>query len=436
MKAAAAKSVVVKPGGPLQGRIEVPGDKSITHRAIMLGGLARGETLIRGYLPADDCLRTVAAMRALGRMIDTVDSDDRPALRIAAGDGALREAEDVIDCGNSGTSIRLLTGLVAGLPMCTVLTGDASLRRRPMARVVEPLRAMGALIVGREDGRLAPLAVVGRRLKAGDFRLPVASAQVKSAILLAGLGAEGRTAVYEPSVSRDHTERMLRAFGVPVSTEGGAVSVTGPVTLTGTTVDVPGDISSAAFLIAAALLVPGSELEIGRVGVNPTRTGLLDILASMGASVKLGNARELSGEPTASLTVRTTRLRGTTIKGGLVPRAIDEFPILCVLAAFAEGETVIDDAGELRVKESDRIHVMAEELGKMGIRVEERPAGMRIVGPQRATGARCSSHGDHRIAMALAVAALRASGPTTIDDVECVGTSFPGFFELLERVRR
>ncbi|HET8760140.1 MAG TPA: 3-phosphoshikimate 1-carboxyvinyltransferase, partial [Nitrospiria bacterium] len=388
------------------------------------------------YLPADDCLRTVAAMRALGRVIDTVESDDRPALRIAAGTGALREAEDVIDCGNSGTSIRLLTGLVAGLPMCTVLTGDASLRRRPMARVVEPLREMGAMIVGRDDGRLAPLAVAGRRLKAGEFRLPVASAQVKSAILLAGLGAEGRTAVSEPSASRDHTERMLREFGVPVATDGGAVSVTGPVNLTGTTVDVPGDISSAAFLIAAALLVPGSELEIGRVGVNPTRTGFLDILASMGAAVKLGNAREVSGEPTASLTVRTAPLRGATIKGQLVPRAIDEFPILCVLAAFANGETIVDDAGELRVKESDRIRVMAEELGKLGITVEERPAGMRIVGPQRATGGRCSSHGDHRVAMALAVAALRATGPTTIDDVECVGTSFPGFFELLDRVRR
>jgi 3-phosphoshikimate 1-carboxyvinyltransferase len=430
------KAAVVKPGGALQGRIEVPGDKSITHRAIMLGGLARGETLIRGYLSADDCLRTVSAMRALGRDIDTVESDDRPALRIAAGTGALREAEDVIDCGNSGTSIRLLTGLVAGLPMCTVLTGDASLRRRPMARVVEPLRAMGAMIVGRDDGRLAPLAVAGRRLKAGEFRLPVASAQVKSAILLAGLGAEGRTAVSEPSASRDHTERMLRAFGVPVSVDGDAVSVTGPVGLTGTTVDVPGDISSAAFLIAAGLLVPGSELEIGRVGVNPTRTGFLDILASMGASVKLSGAREVSGEPTASLTVRTTSLRGTTIKGHLVPRAIDEFPILCVLAAFANGETIVDDAAELRVKESDRIHVMAEELGKLGITVEERPAGMRIVGPQRATGARCSSRGDHRVAMALAVAALRATGTTTIDDVECVGTSFPGFFELLDRVRR
>jgi 3-phosphoshikimate 1-carboxyvinyltransferase len=437
VKAAAAKSAVVKPGGALQGRIEVPGDKSITHRAIMLGGLARGETLVRGYLPADDCLRTVAAMRALGRVIDTVDAGgDRPALRITEGTGSLREAEDVIDCGNSGTSLRLLTGLVAGLPMCTVLTGDASLRRRPMGRVVEPLRAMGALIVGREDGRLAPLAVVGRRLKAGEFRLPVASAQVKSAILLAGLAADGRATVSEPSPSRDHTERMLRAFGVPVRVEGGTVSVDGPAGLTGTTIEVPGDLSSAAFLMAGALLVPGSELEIGRVGVNPTRTGFLDILKNMGASIKISDAREASGEPMASITVRTSPLRGTAIRGDMVPRAIDEFPILCVLAAFADGETIIDDAAELRVKESDRIHVMAEELGTMGIKVEERPAGMRIVGPQRATGARCSSRGDHRIAMALAVAALRATGPTTIDDVECVGTSFPGFFELLERVRR
>jgi 3-phosphoshikimate 1-carboxyvinyltransferase len=429
------KAVVVEPGRPLQGRVEVPGDKSITHRAIMLAGLARGETVVRGYLPADDCLRTVAAVRAMGRTIEAVESDGRPALRITS-TGVLREADDVIDCGNSGTSLRLLAGLVAGHPMCTVLTGDASLRRRPMGRVVEPLRAMGAHIVGRDEGRLAPLAVAGRGIKGIDVRLPVASAQVKSAVLLAGLAAEGRTSVTEPSPSRDHTERMLRAFGVPVRVEGATVSVDGPAGLAAAELDVPGDLSSAAFLIAASLVVPGSELMIARVGVNPTRTGFLDIVKRMGASITVEGAREVSGEPVASLIVRTSVLRGTTVKGDLVPRAIDEFPVLCVLAAFAQGETIIDDAGELRVKESDRIHVMAEELGKLGITVEERPDGMRIVGPQRATGARCSSHGDHRVAMALAVAALRASGPTTIDDVECVGTSFPGFFELLDRVRR
>lgn len=429
------KAAVIEPGRALQGRVEVPGDKSITHRAIMLGGVARGQTLVRGYLPADDCLRTLAAMRAMGSTIEAVEADGRPTLRIN-GTGALREPADVIDCGNSGTSLRLLVGLVAGLPMCTVLTGDASLRRRPMGRVVEPLRAMGAHIVGREEGRLAPLAVAGRGLKGSAVRLPVASAQVKSAVLLAGLAAEGRTSVTEPAPSRDHTERMLRAFGATVSREGGAVSVDGPTGLTGIEVDVPGDVSSAAFLLAASLLVPGSELMIERVGVNPTRTGFLDVVKRMGASIAVEDEREVSGEPVASLRVRASALRGTTVNGNLIPRTIDEFPVLCVLAAFAQGETIIDDASELRVKESDRIHVMAEELGKMGIRVEERPAGMRIVGPQRATGARCSSHGDHRVAMALAVAALHAAGPTTIDDVECVGTSFPGFFELLERVRR
>ncbi len=429
------KAVVIEPGRPLQGRVEVPGDKSITHRAIMLGGLARGRTVVRGYLPADDCLRTVAAIRAMGRTIEAVESNERPALHITEA-GALREADDVIDCGNSGTSLRLLTGLVAGLPMYTVLTGDASLRRRPMGRVVEPLRAMGAHIAGRDDGRLAPVTVTGQRLKGIDVRLPVASAQVKSAVLFAGLAAEGRTSVTEPSPSRDHTERMLRAFGVPVRADGATVSIEGPASLSAVELDVPGDVSSAAFLIAAALLVPKSELMITGVGVNPTRTGFLDIVRRMGAAMTVDGARDASGEPVASLTVRTSSLKGTTVKGDLVPRTIDEFPVLCVLAAFAQGETIIDDAGELRVKESDRIHVMAEELGKLGITVEERPAGMRIVGPQRAVGARCSSHGDHRVAMALAVAALRASGPTTIDDVECVGTSFPGFFELLDRVRQ
>lgn len=429
------KAVEIEPGRPLQGRVEVPGDKSITHRAVMLGGLARGETTIRGYLPSDDCLRTVGALRAMGRTVEDVESSNRPTLRLR-GSGPFREPEDVIDCGNSGTTLRLLTGLVAGLPMCTVLTGDASLRRRPMGRVVEPLRAMGAHILGREEGRFAPLAVAGQRLKGLEVRLPIASAQVKSAVLLAGLAAEGRTAVTEPVRSRDHTERMLGAFGVPMHVDGLTVSIDGPASLSAAEIDVPGDVSSAAFLIAAALLVPRSELIIERVGTNPTRTGFLDVLKQMGASVGVEGVREVCGEPIATVVARASVLRGTTIKGDLVPRTIDEFPILCVLAAFAQGETIIDDASELRVKESDRIRVMAEELGKLGITVEERPAGMRIVGPQRAIGARCFSHGDHRVAMALAVAALRASGPTTIDDVECVGTSFPGFFELLDRVRR
>ncbi len=430
-------TAVVGPGRPLRGRIAVPGDKSITHRAVILGGIARGETVVLGYLASDDCLRTVAALRAMGCAIEETASDGRPALRIrGAGIDALREPADVLDCGNSGTSLRLLTGLLAGRPMFSVLTGDVSLRRRPMGRVVEPLRAMGAQIAGREDGRFAPLAIVGRRLKGAEARLPVASAQVKSALLLAGLSAEGRTSVTEPQRSRDHTERMLRAFGAAVDVQGPTVSLRGPQALTATDVDVPGDLSSAAFFIAAALLVPGSELRIERVGVNPTRTGFLDVLRAMGASVSVENAREASGEPVADVVVRSSALRGTVIKGELIPRTIDEFPILCVLAARAEGKTVIDEAQELRVKESDRIAVMAGELRRMGVSVDETPAGMRIVGPRTFVGAECDSHGDHRVAMALAVAALTATGSTTIRDVTCVGTSFPGFFELLERVRR
>lgn len=427
-------AVAVAPGRPLKGRIRVPGDKSITHRAVMLGGIAAGETVVRRFLPSDDCLRTVSALRAMGRSIDEVQSDGHPALRIT-GAAALREPEDVIDCGNSGTSLRLLTGLVAGRPMCTVLTGDASLRRRPMARVVEPLRTMGAQIVGRQDGRYAPLAVAGRPLKGMAARLPVASAQVKSALLLAGLSAEGRTTVTEPHRSRDHTERMLRAFGVPVNVDGDTVSIDGPCSLIGADIEVPGDLSSAAFLIAAAVLVEGSALVIERVGVNPTRTGLLDVLGEMGASIELINRRDLSGEPVADLVARPSSLRGVRVGGDLIPRMIDEFPILCVLAACATGETLIEDAQELRVKESDRIRVMAEQLGRLGVIVEERPAGMRIVGPQRITAGRTASRGDHRVAMAMAVAALRGNGSTTIDDVECVATSFPGFFALLEAAR-
>ncbi|MBI3608606.1 MAG: 3-phosphoshikimate 1-carboxyvinyltransferase [Nitrospirae bacterium] len=430
-------TAVVSPGRALQGRLAVPGDKSVSHRAVILGGLARGETVVRGFLASDDCLRTVAAFRAMGRTVDEVTAAGRPTLRIR-GDGAagLREPGDVLDCGNSGTTIRLLAGLLAGRPMFSVLTGDASLRRRPMARVVDPLRTMGAQIAGREEGRYAPLAIMGRRLKGGTVRLSIASAQVKSALLLAGLSAEGRTTVTEPQCSRDHTERMLRAFGAAVSVDGATVSVSGPSELAATEVEVPGDLSSAAFFIAAALMVPGSEVVIERVGVNPTRTGFLDVLRAMGASVVVEGAREVSGEPVADLIVRAGPLRGTVIRGELIPRTIDEIPVLCVLAALAEGETVIEGAEELRVKESDRIAVMAEELGRLGVTVEERPAGMRIVGPQKPVGAECDSHGDHRVAMALAVAALTAKGPTTIRDVECVGTSFPGFFELLEAVRR
>jgi 3-phosphoshikimate 1-carboxyvinyltransferase len=421
----------VRPANRLTGRAEVPGDKSISHRAALLGGIAQGVTEIHGYLEAEDCLRSLAAIEALGVEVTRKGPGE---YRIAgAGLRGLCEPGDVIDCGNSGTTARLLLGILAGQPFWTMLTGDESLRRRPMGRVAEPLRRMGATVVGRADGARLPLAVRGAdRLTAIDYLLPVASAQLKSALLLAGLYAGGPVTVREPAVSRDHSERMLRRFGVLVETTDGMVRLT-PSELTGTTLRVPGDLSSAAFLLAAALVVPGSRVTVAGVGLNPTRTGLLDVLGEMGARLVV-TPEERPGapvEPRGSIGAETSELRGTRIAGALIPRLIDEVPVLAVVAAVAEGRTEIRDAAELRVKESDRIAMLARGLGAMGVRVSELPDGLAIDGGARLRGARVASGGDHRLAMALAVAGLAAEGETVVEDTACIDTSFPSFAETV-----
>ncbi|HEV2438454.1 MAG TPA: 3-phosphoshikimate 1-carboxyvinyltransferase [bacterium] len=418
-------SIVVAPGRALRGDVRVPGDKSISHRAVLLGALARGTTPVDGFLRAEDCLATVRCVRALGVEVD----DDGDRLTVHG--GALRQPGDALDVGNSGTTIRLLAGILAGQPFRSTLTGDASIRRRPMDRIAEPLRRMGARITGRDRGRLAPLTVEGGGLRAIAYATPVASAQVKSAILLAALFADGETAVTEPSQSRDHTERMLAGFGVPVVREGLTVRLRGPAAPAAAPVRVPGDISSAAFFLVAAAMVPGSVVTVRDVGLNPTRTGVLDVLRAMGAAVDIQNARDDGGEPAGDVTVRAASLRGTTIGGDLVPRLIDELPVLAVAASVADGETVIKDAAELRVKESDRIAALARELGAIGARVEAQPDGLAIRGVPRLRGGRAASGGDHRVAMALAVAGLRAADPVTVDDTDCIRTSFPGFEETL-----
>ena len=421
----AARPLVVTPGHPLRGEVRVPGDKSISHRAAILGALARGTTRVSGYLRAEDCLSTLRCLRALG-----VSIDDRGADLEIRG-GALQEPGEILDVGNSGTTIRLLAGALAGHRFHSVLTGDGSVRRRPMDRVTDPLRRMGARISGPQGGRLAPLVIDGGGLRGIAHVTPVASAQVKSALLLAGLFAEGETAVNEPMQSRDHTERMLSAFGAEVGRDGLTTRLRGPQGLRGTAVRVPGDLSSAAFLLVAAALVPNSELAVAGVGLNPTRTGFLDVLKLMGASVAVRDHTDESGEPVGTVVVRASRLHGVTIGGALIPRVIDELPVLAVAASLAEGETVIRDAAELRVKESDRVSMLARELGRLGARVEPQPDGLAIVGRRRLRSGRVSSGGDHRIAMALAVAGLCADGPVTVDDPACIETSFPGFAAAL-----
>jgi 3-phosphoshikimate 1-carboxyvinyltransferase len=399
----------------------------------MFGSLAEGETRVRGFLPGADCLSTMECFRKLGVQIDVVS----PTELVVHGVGlhGLQEPTDLLDVGNSGTTARLMLGILAGQSFHAVITGDASIRRRPMARVSVPLREMGAKIDGREEGRLAPLSVRGKRLQAMHYDMPVASAQVKSAVLLAGLFADGNTSVREPEATRDHTERMLRAFGVEVHTEDNVVTVQGGSALRATDIDVPGDISSAAFLLVAAAILPGSDVTIRNVGVNPTRTGILDVLREMGADIEELNQRESGGEPIADLRVRGGELRGTVVSGAIIPRLIDEVPVLAVAATQAVGVTEIRDAAELKVKESNRIATTAHELRKFGAQVEELEDGLRITGRTKLRGgAQIDTYHDHRIAMAMAVAGLVAEGTTTIDDWESVDVSFPGFHELVQNL--
>lgn len=417
--------------GPLRGEITVPGDKSISHRSIMLGSLASGTTEVHGFLQGEDSLATLRAFRGMGITIEEF-GDGR--LRIEGrGLHGLQEPADVLDCGNSGTTMRLMLGLLSGQAFFSVLSGDQYLRRRPMKRVVAPLGTMGARIWGRKNGELAPLSIQGAALQATAYDSPIASAQVKSALLLAGLYADGDTTVREPHLSRDHSERMLRYFGAEVSPFEGGVTVAGGARLLGQEVFVPGDISSAAFFLVAALITPGSELLIRNVGVNPTRSGIIDILRQMGGSIELLDERERSGEPVADLLVHSSDLRGIEIGGALVPRAIDEFPVISVAACFAEGRTIIRDARELRVKETDRIAAMCEALNAVGGRVEAREDGMVVQGIETLDGGTVASCGDHRIAMSMAIAALRSSAAISIDDTDCTETSFPGFWRLLQQ---
>jgi 3-phosphoshikimate 1-carboxyvinyltransferase len=421
-------------GFALRGTVTLPGDKSISHRALMLGALAQGETTIQGLLLGEDPRSTAACFRAMGAAISELNSEQVTIQGI--GLGQLREPVDVLDAGNSGTTMRLMLGILASHPQTFfTVTGDASLRSRPMLRVIQPLREMGAEIWHRSGG-YAPLAVQGQRLTPIHYHSPIASAQVKSCILLAGLMVQGETTVTEPALSRDHSERMLRAFGAEIRIDPTTHSATvvGPARLTGQTVIVPGDISSAAFWMVAAAIVPNSELLIRNVGVNPTRTGILEVMQHMQADVTLENERLVAGEPVADVRVRHSRLQGCTIGGSLIPRLIDEIPILAVAAAFAHGKTVIQDAAELRVKESDRLAVMAAELNRMGAQVTELPDGLEIMGGTSLQGTEVDSHTDHRIAMSLAIAALMAQGTTTIRRAEAAAISYPDFTPTLQTV--
>ncbi len=423
-------------GLSLQGRLKVPGDKSISHRALMLGAIAQGETIIEGLLLGEDPRSTAKCFQMLGATISELNTERVVVEGI--GLGQLSEPLDILDAGNSGTTMRLMLGILASHPgRVFIVTGDHSLRSRPMSRVVKPLQEMGAQIWGRQGNSLAPLAIQGQKLKPIHYHSPIASAQVKSCILLAGLMTEGETTVTEPALSRDHSERMLRAFGAQLSIDPdtNSVTVTGQAKLQGQKVIVPGDISSAAFWLVAATIVPDSELVIENVGVNPTRTGILEALALMDADIVLENEREVAGEPVADLRVRYTRgLKGCTIGGDIIPRLIDEVPILAVAAIFAQGTTIIKDAAELRVKESDRLAVMASQLTRMGAQVTELPDGLEITGGTPLHGADVDSYTDHRIAMSLAIAALNAKGTTSIHRAEAASISYPNFIATLQQV--
>lgn len=422
--------LTVKKIAPFQTVVTVPGDKSISHRSVMIAAIAEGDSAIENFLPGEDCLSTVRCMRQLGVEIEQT----APSSLIVHGRGlhGLKETDDYLDVGNSGTTIRFLSGLLAGQEFFSVLTGDASIRRRPMGRVVTPLWQMGARIWGRDGDRLAPLAIKGSSLRGIHYQSPVASAQVKSAVLLAGLYARGETSVTEPAPSRDHTERMLAGFGARVETDG-LTAVLKDGTLTGRPVLVPGDISSAAFFLAAAAIIPDARITVENLGLNPTRTGILEVLEEMGAKVEINNRSNISGEDLGDVTVTGRGLKGTEIGGSLIPRLIDEVPVLAVVAAMAEGRTVIRDAEELKVKESNRLEATAAELRRFGVDIQETGDGLSIMGGRDYHGAVCQSYNDHRIAMACALMGL-AAGETTVHGAECVNISFPGFAELLARL--
>ncbi|WP_078428489.1 3-phosphoshikimate 1-carboxyvinyltransferase [Alkalihalobacterium alkalinitrilicum] len=416
----------------LNGTIKVPGDKSISHRAVMFGAIANGTTTIEGFLPGEDCLSTIACFQKLGVHIDA--QGDKVKVD-GNGWSGLTEPTEILDVGNSGTTTRLMLGILATRPFHSVVIGDASIGKRPMSRVTNPLREMGALIDGRNNGNLTPLSIRGGTTRGIAYSSKVASAQVKSSILLAGLQSEGVTSVTEPELSRDHTERMLQAFGVEVERDGLTVSVKGGQELTGQHVIVPGDISSAAFFLVAGAIVPNSHIVLKNVGINPTRTGIIDVLRKMGASLELMNEKETNGEPVADIVISTSELKGCEIGGDIIPRLIDEIPVIAVLATQAQGKTVIRDAEELKVKETNRIDTVVSELKKLGAKIEATDDGMVIEGPIQLNGNTVNSHGDHRIGMAMAIAGCIANSSVTVEKSEAIAVSYPNFFEHINSLQ-
>ena len=425
-------NAVIKPSGKLRGEITVPGDKSISHRSVMLGSIAKGDTRISGFLTGEDCLSTIDCFKKLGIDIEVNGTD---VTVHGKGLKGLSAPAETLDVGNSGTTLRLMSGILSAQPFTTRLTGDSSIQKRPMGRVASPLGLMGAKITSENEKMTAPLTIEGQRLHGIDYTLPVASAQVKSALILAGLYADGETRITEPEATRDHTEIMLNYLGADIRKEGDTIVVRPAAELTGKDITVPGDISSAAYFIAAALISKDSEVLIKNVGVNPTRTGIITAFKAMGGNIELTNERTVCGEPVADILVRSSRLHGVVIKGAIIPKLIDEIPVIAAAACYASGETVIADAAELRVKESDRIKTMAAELGRMGANVIQTDDGMIILGGIPLHGAVCESYNDHRVAMSVAVAALGAKGETQIKDCGCVDISFPGYFDALKSLR-
>ena len=423
----------------LQGTLTVPGDKSISHRAVMFGALAEGTTTIHGFLKGADCLSTIDCFRKMGIQIE---EKDQTIYVHGKGLHGLNESKEILDVGNSGTTTRLISGILAGQNFPSVLSGDASLNARPMQRIMTPLSMMNADITSCKDNGCAPLTIKGKPLRAIHYESPVASAQVKSCVLLAGLYADGETSVTEPALSRDHTERMLRSFGANVRSQGRTCTITPPETLHSQHIEIPGDISSAAFFIVAGLITPGSEIHIQNVGINDTRAGILKVCEAMGGSISYENIREEGGEPVADLTVRSSALHGTVIEGDIIPTLIDELPVIALMACFAEGTTVIRDAHELRVKESDRIEIVSQNLLAMGADVIPTDDGF-LINSRTAKGGIPKLHGasiecamDHRIAMTFAVAGINADNETVITDSQCVDVSYPNFFSQLEALTK
>lgn len=412
----------------LTGTVNVPGDKSISHRAVMFGAIANGTTTVTNFLLGDDCLSTISCFRKLG--VEIIQDEDRIVIS-GTGLSGLKEPIEFLDVGNSGTTIRLLMGILAGRPFHATLIGDHSIGRRPMTRVTKPLSLMGARIDGRNNGEFVPISIRGGELSNLDYTLPVASAQVKSSLLFAGLQANGTTTIHEPAKTRDHTEWMIRQFGGEIESDGLTVRITGSQPLTGVDVHVPGDISSAAFFLVAGAIVPNSEIILKNVGLNPTRTGIIDVMKEMGADITIIERETNGNEPTGDIMIKSSDLKGTVIKGDMIPRLIDEIPIIALLASQASGTTVIKDAHELKVKETNRIDTVVNELSKLGASIEATDDGMIIYGGPILTSGVVSSHGDHRIGMMLSIAALISNGEVVLEDADAISVSYPKFFDDL-----